>query len=97
MKDQLKIFTGRSNPTLSKDIANYLGKDLGKLTIKTFSDGELWLQFEVRDQVMFIRDQGRFPMGTEAIVMCSHKTGLFYKVPQKLAITRRAGQGSSQN
>mgnify|MGYP001363445125 FL=1 len=46
MKDQLKIFTGRSNPTLSKDIANYLGKDLGKLTIKTFSDGELWLQFE---------------------------------------------------
>ena len=46
MNDQLKIFSGRSNPALSKDIANYLGKDLGKLTIKTFSDGELWLQFE---------------------------------------------------
>ena len=46
MNEQLKIFSGRSNPALSKDIANYLGKDLGKLTIKTFSDGELWLQFE---------------------------------------------------
>ena len=46
MNDQLKIFSGRSNPALSKDIANYLGKDLGNLTIKTFSDGELWLQFE---------------------------------------------------
>ena len=46
MNDQLKIFSGRSNPALSKDIASYLGKDLGKLTIKTFSDGELWLQFE---------------------------------------------------
>ena len=46
MKDQLKIFTGRSNPTLSKDIANYLGKDLGKLTIKTFSDGEIWVKYE---------------------------------------------------
>ena len=46
MNDQLKIFSGRSNPALSKDIANYLGKDLGQLNIKTFSDGELWLQFE---------------------------------------------------
>ena len=46
MNDQLKIFSGRSNPGLGKDIANYLGKDLGQLTIKTFSDGELWLQFE---------------------------------------------------
>ena len=46
MNDQLKIFSGRSNPNLSKDIAKYLGKDLGRLTIKTFSDGELWLQFE---------------------------------------------------
>ena len=46
MNEQLKIFSGRSNVQLSKDIASYLGKDLGQLTIKTFSDGELWLQFE---------------------------------------------------
>ena len=46
MNDKLKIFSGRSNIALGKDIANYLGKDLGQLTIKTFSDGELWLQFE---------------------------------------------------
>ena len=46
MNDKLKIFSGRSNVPLSNDIANHLGKELGQLSIKTFSDGELWLQFE---------------------------------------------------
>ena len=46
MNDKLKIFSGRSNVALSNDIANHLGKELGQLSIKTFSDGELWLQFE---------------------------------------------------
>ncbi|MBT4148738.1 MAG: ribose-phosphate pyrophosphokinase [Candidatus Marinimicrobia bacterium] len=46
MKEKLKIFSGRSNPLLSEKIAKSLGKELGKLTIKTFSDGELWIKFE---------------------------------------------------
>ena len=46
MNDKLKIFSGRSNVALSNDIANHLGKELGQLSIKPFSDGELWLQFE---------------------------------------------------
>jgi len=56
MKDQLKIFSGRSNPILAEKIARSLGKDLGKLTIKTFSDGELWIKFEenIRGSDVFI-------------------------------------------
>ena len=56
MSKKLKIFSGRSNPTLASGIANSLGKHLGALSIKTFSDGELWLQFEenVRGTDVFI-------------------------------------------
>ena len=46
MKEKLKIFSGRSNPLLAEKIARSLGKNLGKLAIKTFSDGELWIKFE---------------------------------------------------
>ena len=46
MKEKLKIFSGRSNPLLAEKIAKSLGKELGHLTIKTFSDGELWIKFE---------------------------------------------------
>ncbi len=44
--DTLKIFTGRSNPVLAEKIAQYLGSTLGLVTIKTFSDGELWIKYE---------------------------------------------------
>jgi len=56
MNKKLKIFSGRSNPTLAHGIASSLGKKLGKLSIKTFSDGELWLQFEenIRGTDVFI-------------------------------------------
>ena len=42
----MKIFSGRSNPVLSERIASALGCELGKISIKTFSDGELWIKFE---------------------------------------------------
>jgi|TARA_B100000929_G_scaffold235010_1_gene191564 ribose-phosphate pyrophosphokinase len=56
MDDHLKIFTGRSNPILAQGIAESLGKKLGDLTIKTFSDGELWIKFEenIRGSDVFI-------------------------------------------
>ncbi len=47
MKDtSLKLFSGRSNPLLSQRIAESLGVELGKISIKNFSDGELWVKFE---------------------------------------------------
>lgn len=41
-----KIFAGRSNPLLAREISDYIDLPLGGLTIKTFSDGELWVKFE---------------------------------------------------
>ena len=56
MKNKLKIFSGRSNPALSQKIANYLECDLGEISIRTFSDGELWVKYEenVRGHDIFL-------------------------------------------
>jgi ribose-phosphate pyrophosphokinase len=41
----LKVFSGRSNPALAQSIVDAIGKPLGDVEIKTFSDGELWVKF----------------------------------------------------
>ena len=46
MQNEMKIFSGRSNPALSERIVSSLGRELGAISIKTFSDGELWVKFE---------------------------------------------------
>ncbi|OIT40169.1 ribose-phosphate pyrophosphokinase 1, chloroplastic [Nicotiana attenuata] len=43
---RLKIFTGTANPSLSKEIAWYMGFDLGKVNIKRFADGEIYVQLQ---------------------------------------------------
>ena len=42
----LKIFSGRSNPALAKNIASTLNKELGKISVQTFADGEIWVKYE---------------------------------------------------
>ena len=56
LSPSMKIFSGNSNKSLAKDICKYLGKDLGKLTIKKFSDGELSVMFDenIRNEDVFI-------------------------------------------
>ena len=56
MDKNLKIFSGRSNPVLAQKITDSLGIELGILSIKTFSDGELWIKFEenIRGRDVFI-------------------------------------------
>ena len=44
--NNLKIFSGRSNIDLATDIAKSLKQDLGAISIRTFSDGELWVKYE---------------------------------------------------
>jgi ribose-phosphate pyrophosphokinase len=46
MKNELKIFSGRSNPLLASKIASSAGCNLGEISIKTFSDGEIWIKYE---------------------------------------------------
>lgn len=50
------IFAGNSNLPLAKKIANNLGKDLGVLESKRFSDGEIWVKFgeNIRGREVFI-------------------------------------------
>lgn len=43
---QLKIFSGNSNNELAKEIADFLGIELGKSSITKFSDGEININIE---------------------------------------------------
>ena len=44
--NKLKIFSGRSNPVLASKISGTLDQDLGEISIRTFSDGEIWVKYE---------------------------------------------------
>src|SRR5579871_1103306 len=54
--DRLKIFTGTANPTLAHEICAQLGLEQGKLMLETFSDGEVYLQYQenVRGADLFL-------------------------------------------
>ncbi|MBI64685.1 MAG: ribose-phosphate pyrophosphokinase [Candidatus Marinimicrobia bacterium] len=56
MSPSMKIFSGNSNKSLAQDICKYLNVELGKLNIKKFSDGELFVDFEenIRNENVFI-------------------------------------------
>ncbi len=52
----IKIFSGRANPKLTKDIAEYLGTTVGPMEIKNFNDGEIYVQVKesIRGDDVFI-------------------------------------------
>ena len=52
----LKIFTGNANPTLSQEIARYIGVELGLAQVTHFSDGEIYVEIKesVRGADVFI-------------------------------------------
>uniref|UniRef100_A0A7C8YG71 ribose-phosphate diphosphokinase n=1 Tax=Opuntia streptacantha TaxID=393608 RepID=A0A7C8YG71_OPUST len=43
---RLKLFSGLANPVLAKEIAWYMGLELGKINIKRFADGEVYVQLQ---------------------------------------------------
>jgi len=43
---RLRIFSGTANPQLSKEVANYLGLELGTIKSKRFADGEIYVQVQ---------------------------------------------------
>lgn len=55
-RHEIKIFTGRSNPQLAYEIADYLGTSVGPMVVKNFSDGEIYVQVQesVRGDDVFI-------------------------------------------
>jgi ribose-phosphate pyrophosphokinase len=46
MLRDLILLTGNSNPALAKEIAQYIGQELGQATVTTFSDGEIRVRIE---------------------------------------------------
>lgn len=42
----ISIFAGRSNPALARGIAHAYGQELGRVEIKNFSDGEMYVHYE---------------------------------------------------
>ncbi|MEE8437318.1 MAG: ribose-phosphate pyrophosphokinase [Candidatus Neomarinimicrobiota bacterium] len=55
-ESNLKLFSGRSNTELAAKIAKSMGINLGKITIRDFNDGELWIKYEenIRGKDVFI-------------------------------------------
>ena len=53
---RLMLFSGRANPTLAAKIAEKLDVDLGPVTLKTFSNGEVYCRYEesIRGADVFI-------------------------------------------
>jgi len=56
MKFNGKIFTGRANPELAFEICKELDVEPGQITIRNFSDGEIWVKIEenIRGEDVFI-------------------------------------------
>ncbi|NLB35116.1 MAG: ribose-phosphate pyrophosphokinase [Elusimicrobia bacterium] len=56
MQNELKVFSGNSNPALSEKICEYLGISLGEATVTRFSDGEcrIKIQENVRGTDCFV-------------------------------------------
>ncbi|MDA8163199.1 MAG: ribose-phosphate pyrophosphokinase [Desulfobacteraceae bacterium] len=54
--NNIKIFSGNSNPALAWEICDYLGMPMGRATIKTFSDGEVFVEIgeNVRGADVFV-------------------------------------------
>src|SRR5436190_6993263 len=53
---RLMLFSGRANPQLAVDIADKLGVELGPVTLKTFSNGEVYCRYKesIRGADVFI-------------------------------------------
>jgi len=54
--DRLQIFTGNAHPALSREICHHLDMEVGRAMMRTFADGEIYLQIQenVRGADVFI-------------------------------------------
>ena len=54
--NNIKIFTGNANPELANNICEYLGLPIGRASVRTFSDGEVFVEIgeNVRGADVFV-------------------------------------------
>jgi ribose-phosphate pyrophosphokinase len=52
----ISLFAGRSNPALAAAIAEHAGRPLGKVTLRSFADGEVYVRYEesIRGTDLFV-------------------------------------------
>ena len=52
----IKLFSGRSNPVLAQEIAQYLGTTVEPMIVKNFMDGEIYVQIQdsIRGDDVFV-------------------------------------------
>lgn len=64
--NDLKLFSGNSNTSLAKEMANYLNIPLGSATVGRFSDGEVLVQIDenVRGNDVFVIQSTSDPVNT---------------------------------
>ncbi|MFN7918741.1 MAG: ribose-phosphate pyrophosphokinase-like domain-containing protein [Bryobacteraceae bacterium] len=64
--DRLKVFSGNANPALASEICSHLGRKLGDASVRTFSDGEVYLQIQenVRGMDVFVVQPTCTPVDT---------------------------------
>jgi ribose-phosphate pyrophosphokinase len=60
---KFKIVTGRSNPEFAARIAKAAGTNLGKVLIRNFSDGEIWVKYDenIRGEDLYIVQSTQAP------------------------------------
>ena len=59
-ENTMKVFAGSSNPSLSKEIAEFMKGELGKCVLERFSDGEIhfYIDENVRGEDIFVIQSG---------------------------------------
>jgi ribose-phosphate pyrophosphokinase len=69
---RLMLFAGRSHPELAGKIAETLNVQLGRVTIKTFSDGETYCQYDesIRGADVFLVQTGCRPVNRNIVELC---------------------------
>jgi ribose-phosphate pyrophosphokinase len=45
-RTNVKLFSGTANPALAREVAEYMGMELGQVRITPFSDGEIYVQIQ---------------------------------------------------
>lgn len=69
---RLRIFSGTGNPVLASEVAHYLGVELGKIKIKRFADGEIYVQVgeSIRGCDVFLVQPTAPPVNDNLMELC---------------------------